>query len=49
VTPAGRATFRRAQPLFVEAVSGVLQSRLTKSEIRELHTLLAKLASPRRP
>jgi DNA-binding MarR family transcriptional regulator len=45
LTPAGAEMFRRAQPVFVSAVSGQLCGPLSPAELAQLRTLLAKLLS----
>ncbi len=46
LTPAGAVVFRRAQPVFAEAVTSHLSGPLTAAEVGQLRRLLAKL--PRR-
>jgi DNA-binding MarR family transcriptional regulator len=43
VTPGGMAVFRRAQPVFTEAVTSVLLGRLDARELRQLQRILRKL------
>jgi DNA-binding MarR family transcriptional regulator len=43
VTPGGMAVFRRAQPVFTEAVTSVLLARLDARELRQLQRILRKL------
>lgn len=43
LTPAGAEMFRRAQPVFADAVLGHLCGPLTSAEIRQLRRLLGKL------
>jgi DNA-binding MarR family transcriptional regulator len=43
VTTAGMDAFRQAQPVFTEAVSGVMLQRLAPGELQQLQRLLHKL------
>jgi DNA-binding MarR family transcriptional regulator len=48
VTPRGMDAFRRAQPVFTEAVTTVLLGRLNASELRQLQRILRKLTDSSR-
>jgi DNA-binding MarR family transcriptional regulator len=46
LTPAGAEMFRRAQPVFADAVLGHLCGPLTSAEVSQLRRLLGKLLHP---
>jgi DNA-binding MarR family transcriptional regulator len=43
VTPRGLSAFRRAQPVFTDAVTSVLLGRLDAKELGQLQRILRKL------